>query len=211
MLRDLGCWASSVFTEQRQRPTFGDEPMINGEKVALREKSLSDAPNDYEWRCDPELARLDGVLPAVISFPEFMKSYEQELLYPSRHRRRFAIDTLEGKHIGNCMYYDVDDERAEAELGIMIGHRDYWDKGYGTDAVTTLVNHIFSETSMERIYLHTLDLNLRAQRCFHKCGFVPCGSLKRHGGDFVVMELRRIWREKSAGKPLRCYRAEGRS
>jgi len=175
--------------------------MINGKKVVLRQKSLRDAPSDYEWRCDPELARLDGVLPAMVSFPEFMKSYEQELLYPSWHRRRFAIDTLEGKHIGNCMYYDVDDERAEAELGIMIGERDYWNQGYGSDAVITLVNHIFSEIRIARIYLHTLDFNLRAQRCFQKCGFIPCGSLSRQGNDFVVMELRRSWRENSQATP----------
>jgi ribosomal-protein-alanine N-acetyltransferase len=167
--------------------------MIKGRKVVLREKRLSDAVDDYAWRCDPELARLDAAPPSWLSFSEFMMSYAEELRYPSPRRSRFGIDTLDGKHIGNCMYYDIDHKKREAEIGIMIGNRNYWDQGYGTDAITTLVRHIFEEAGLERVYLNTLNWNFRAQRCFEKCGFVPYRHLSRGGDDFVVMELRRIW------------------
>jgi RimJ/RimL family protein N-acetyltransferase len=52
----------------------------------------------------------------------------------SANRRQFAVDTLEGRHIGNCAYYNIDKGGGEAEVGIMIGERSYWDKGYGTAA-----------------------------------------------------------------------------
>lgn len=170
--------------------------MIKGRKVVLREKRLSDGAEDYAWRCDPELARLDATPPSRLSFSEFLMSYAEELRYPSSKRRRFAIDTLNGEHIGNCMYYDIDEKRGEAEIGIMIGDRDYWDQEYGADAITTLVRHIFRETGLDRLYLSTLNWNLRAQKCFAKCGFVPCGRVSRGRDNFVIMELKRSWREE---------------
>ena len=91
------------------------------------------------------------------------------------------------------MCYDIDRDRKQAELGVMIGDREYWDKGYGADAVTTLVCHIFEETSIERIYLNTLERNVRAQRCFQKCGFIACGRVSKRRNDFLTMELHRSW------------------
>jgi RimJ/RimL family protein N-acetyltransferase len=171
--------------------------LLTGQKVTLREKRMTDAADDYAWRCDADLARLDAVAPLRMSFREYSYYYNDEIQYGGARRRRFAIDTLEGKHIGNCMYYDIDDATRQAELGIMIGNREYWGQGYGTDAVTTLVRHVFEETILERIFLHTLDWNHRAQRCFEKCGFVTCGQVNRRGSDFLVMELRRDWVRKA--------------
>jgi len=165
--------------------------VLTGRKVVLREKRLDDAAEDYAWRCDEELAHLDAAIPLRLSFTEFLADYAEGLRSPSQHRRRFAIDTVEGKHIGNLMYYDIDENRSEAELGVMIGDRDYWNQGYGTDAITTLLEYIFSITSLKRIYLNTLDWNLQAQGCFEKCGFVPCKRVKRYSGTFIVMEIRR--------------------
>ncbi|GBD11967.1 hypothetical protein HRbin23_01652 [bacterium HR23] len=162
-----------------------------GQKVLLREKLLSDAPDDYRWRSDEELARLDAAPPLRMPFQEYLRFYQDELRYPYPWSRRFAIDTLDGKHIGNCMYYDIDYTTGEAELGIMIGEKDYWNQGYGTDAVKTLLHHIFTETPLKRIYLHTLEWNTRAQRSFAKAGFVPVRTVRRNGQTFVRMEITR--------------------
>ncbi len=130
-------------------------------------------------------------------FPQYLSDYTSELRYPSLARRRFAIETLDGKHIGNCVYYDINETKGKAELGIMIGNRDYWDKGYGTDAVSTLVSYILRETKLKRIYLKTLNWNTRAQRCFKKCGFNSYDHLNRDGYSFVLMELhRKQWQEQ---------------
>ena len=165
--------------------------MIVSSKIKLREKRLADAPHDYAWQTDPELVQLDAAPLPAITFPQYLADYASELRYPSPARRRLAIETLNGKHIGNCTYYGIDKTKGEAELGIMIGNRDYWDKGYGTDAVTTLVNYIFHRTKLNRIYLKTLVSNTRAQKCFKKCGFTPYGHLNRDGYNFVLMELHR--------------------
>ena len=176
--------------------------MITGNKVILRDKKLSDARNDYTWQTDAELAQLDAASLLTTSYTRYLFDHACTLRFLPSTSYRFAVETLDGRqHIGNCTYYNVDEDKGEAELGIMIGDRNYWDKGYGTDTVTTLVNHIFLETKLKRIYLKTLDWNVRAQQCFQKCGFTPCGHLYRDGYSFVAMELhRKQWAEQQREK-----------
>ncbi len=152
---------------------------------------MEDVPADYEWRTDPELARLDAARPINLSLREYGRYQQDELRFPSPWSVRLAIDTKDGRHIGNCMYYDIDFNKRKAELGIMIGDRDHWSKGYGADAVRTLLRHLFTQTPIELVYLHTLAQNLRAQRCFSKVGFNPTGEVRRESQDFVRMEILR--------------------
>ena len=164
--------------------------VIVGSKIRLRPKHLTDSVNDYAWCSDVELCRLDASTPTAISFEKFMTNYAHELLHASQSHR-FAIETLlDETHIGNCAYFNIDNIKNDVETGIMIGNRAYWNQGYGADATTTLLYHIFSQTNIERIYLKTLDWNIRAQKCFEKCGFTPCGQLIHGHHKFIIMEIR---------------------
>lgn len=165
--------------------------MIGSSRVVLRNKRISDASDDYIWQKDPELARLDATVPLVCSFKEFLADYTGDVHYPSTSRRPFAIETADGKYIGNCVYYNVDDGKSQAELGIMIADRDYWGQGYGTDAMMALIDLVFRRTRLGRLYLKTLTTNLRAQKCFTKCGLEACGFLERDGYSFLLMEIHR--------------------
>ena len=167
-----------------------------GTKVALREKRISDAANDYAWNTDEELSRLDAARPLRLTFQQALVIYEEDLAYPPPHRQRFAIETLDGGHIGNSMYYDINEAKGEAELGIMIGDRRFWGKAYGTEAVGLLLDHIFSDTSLRRVYLHTLEWNTRAQKSFEKAGFIPTGRVRHNGHNFIAMEIhKKDWEE----------------
>jgi RimJ/RimL family protein N-acetyltransferase len=165
--------------------------IITGHKIKIREKKLEDAANDYSWSRDPELSRLDAAQPLVMTLSHFISEYAAELRYPPLTRRRFAIETLNGSHIGNCSYYNIDIKRSEAEIGIMIGNRDYWDKGYGVDTIKTLISYVFHSTGFKKLYLKTLNWNFRAQSCFRKCGFVQYSQINRDGYIFMLMEISR--------------------
>ena len=172
--------------------------LLRGARVILRDKRLEDAEQDYTWRCDPELARLDAAYPLTMNYDRFLKIFQDQLKYPPPGSHHFATETQDGKFIGNCMYYDLDSVNREAELGIVIGDRDYWSNAYGYDVVTTLLDYLFSEMKLKRVYLHTLEWNKRAQRCFEKCGFTPVRPVRRMSQDFVLMEVRREdWFEKA--------------
>jgi len=191
------------FPWSRRKPEPVEKVHVKGKKVILREKRIQDVAEDDAWRTDEELARLDATRPISMSFDDFIRYSEDELAFPSPRSRRFGVDTHDGKHIGNCMYYDTDLRRGEAELGVMIGDRDYWGKGYGTDAVNALLNYIFTTTPLTRMYLHTLEWNTRALKSFAKSGFSETKKVRRSGLDFVQME---IWR--SEWERLRMQQAE---
>jgi RimJ/RimL family protein N-acetyltransferase len=175
---------------------------ISGRKIRLREKKLSDVRNDYRWQADPELARLDAAPVLIQSFSLYLLDYATSLHQSQFNRFPLAVETLEGKHIGNCTFYDIDEKKGEAQLGVMIGNRDYWDKGFGADVVKAMVDHAFRSTKIRRLYLKTLDWNARAQKCFARCGFAPFGHLRRNSYDFTLMELRREQWEKGLNKSV---------
>jgi len=173
---------------------------INGEKVILREKRVSDARDDYNWQKDPELSRLDSAPQLTISFPLYLLEYTEIIKDFGPGRFPLAIDTFDGRHIGNCTCYDINEFKREAQIGIMVGDRDYWNSGYGTDAIKTILDYLFLKTDLRRAYLKTLDWNLRAQACFKKCGFSACGHISSNGSHFIVMDLtRRQWEKRKDG------------
>jgi RimJ/RimL family protein N-acetyltransferase len=192
--------------------------MITGDKIKIRDKKLEDAINDYNWSRDPELSRLDAAQPLFMSLSNFISEFSAELRYPSLTRRRFAVDTFDGLHIGNCSYYNIDLKRSEAEVGIMIGNRDYWNKGYGTDIINSLVSFVFQSANFKKLYLKTLDWNFRAQNCFRKCGFVQYNKINRDGYTFILMEITRerwqkltIEQEHNGQQPLAAGQPSGQT
>ena len=200
------------FPWSRKKISLDDHVHVKGEKTVLREKRLEDAVDDYAWRTDEELARLDATSPLKMSYEDFLRFSREELAYPSTRSKRLAIDTLDGMHIGNCMFYDIDMRQGAAELGIMIGNRDYWSKGYGTDSVDSMLFHMFTTMPLTRVYLHTLEWNQRALRSFAKSGFVRQKNVRKAGLDFVLMEISRAaWeRRKQPERPGRAENDEDR-
>jgi RimJ/RimL family protein N-acetyltransferase len=173
---------------------------LEGKKIRLRPKRLSDAHNDHLWRGDAELARLDATVPLEQSFASFLLDYAEELRCLGGNNQRFAIETAEGKHIGNCSYYNLDPEHHEAEIGILIGDRDYWNQGYGTDTVSTLLLHLFEEKRLEGVYLRSLSWNERAHRCFQKAGFIQHDQSHSNGQHFFFFQCHRTrWEELKRG------------
>ncbi len=174
-----------------------ETPMADDKKIRLREKRLSDASDDYAWELDPELARLDAAIPLKMSFDDYLSVYPYELSHPRENKEQFAIETPDGKHIGNCGYYNLDKDKGQAEIGIMVGNRDYWSQGYGADAITALVDYIFRKLKLNRVHLKTLDCNIHAQRCFSKCGFAFYGRRSDNDYHFILMEMyRKDWEKR---------------
>lgn len=169
---------------------------LQGVRVILRDKKIEDSELDYRWRSDPELAKLDAAYPLTMNYDRYVKMFEDQLKYPTPGSHHYGIEVADSKFIGNCMYYDLDSVNKEAELGIVIGDRDYWSGSYGFDAVVTLLEHMFLIRDLKRVYLHTLEWNHRAQSCFSRCGFNPVRNVRRMGHDFILMEvLRTDWQE----------------
>ena len=173
--------------------TLDADVIGDGELVRIRRKRPHDAFLDWTWRRDVDLASLDATRVTTLTFEQYRNQYLWQLQRAQIYRSTFAIEDLDGRHIGNVMYYNIDRQRQEAELGVVIGDRDYWGGGYGREAVSLLVDFIFTTTALTRIYLHTLDWNVRAQKSFGAAGFRDCGRARRGHQRFHIMEVRREW------------------
>ena len=183
-------------------PVVDEKLVVRGTKVILRQKSLEDAEDDHRWRQNPELAELDAAPVLRQSLHDFKHDLDQEIRYPTPWVRRYAIDTHGGIHIGNCMVYDLDTITGQGELGILVGNRDYWNAGYGREALTLLIDQCFGMESINRLYLHTLAWNARARRAFAGCGLREVGPDRRGGHDFILMEITRAeWAAAADGGP----------
>ena len=167
------------------------DEVAHGRKVVLRAKRIEDAEEDYRWRTDPELVELDAAVVLKQPFDAFNRDFEHELQAALPWMRRYAVDTLDGVHIGNCMVYDIDTVNGQCEVGILLGDRRYWNGGFGREAMLLLMEECFKMPAMNRLYLHTLAWNARARRAFAGCGFHEQGPDRRGGHDFILMDITR--------------------
>jgi len=164
-------------------------PTLAGFKVSLNPKTITDARRDYNWQKDAELMAFSGNQPLRESFLEYLIS-SASAYSTNNETEVFAIRTLqENRHIGNCAIYQIDYTVGEAQLGIAIGERNYWGKGYGCDAVKVACTYAFDQLKLAKLRLKTLENNTRARLCFEKCGFAPCGTLYYEGRHYILMEM----------------------
>lgn len=90
----------------------------------------------------------------------------------------FSIRTLaEDRFIGDVMI-SLNPVHATGWVGIAIGEREAWSKGYGTDAMQLITQYAFLELNLECLSLAVHSYNKRAVRCYEKIGFRMEGAMR---------------------------------
>lgn len=171
-----------------------------GTKIFLRPLKEGDFPALVRWNNDPELQKLmDADYPLTL---EECRDWFSALRRNPQHRLWAILDSG-GELIGEVELQNIAWRRGEAELRIRIGEKAYWNKGYGTDVIRTLLTHAFAELKLRSIYLRVYRFNRRAIHCYLKCGFRIEGFLRlRHRGRGKEILLMRVSREHFLGEAL---------
>lgn len=153
--------------------------MYKGSKIQLREYRKEDVPQALAYVNDPEVKRLlTPGIPFLYTLEDELKWYDS--LTALKDTYNFAIETLEDKrYIGGCGINSVDWKNSVALVGIFIGDKALWGKGYGTDAMNTLVKFIFEQMNIRKVKLNVYAFNERAVKSYEKCGFVKEGTLRQ--------------------------------
>tara|TARA_B100000745_G_C20040054_1_gene354404 strand:+ start:128 stop:595 length:468 start_codon:yes stop_codon:yes gene_type:complete len=84
------------------------------------------------------------------------------------------------KLIGNTGFHQIDQLNQTASFGIVIGEKDYWSKGVGSEALDLMLSYAFTIRNLRNVTLSVFGQNARAIRCYEKCGFVPVGTYTAH-------------------------------
>lgn len=174
--------------------------MYKGTLVRLREYREDDISTVLKYINDEEVKRnLTPGIPYPFTLEDEKKWYQS--ITATEDTYSFAIETIEDSiYLGGCGINHVDWKNSIAVVGIFIGNKDYWNKGYGTDAMRTLIKFIFNEMNINKIKLNVYSFNERAVKCYEKCGFKKEGVLRqeiyregKYHDEFIMAILREEW------------------
>lgn len=88
----------------------------------------------------------------------------------------FTIVEIEsGQAVGRCVLFSVNAVDRNAIVGIFIGEKDRWGKGYGQEAMRLLLDYAFNLLNLHNITLGVFSFNERAIRCYQRLGFRKIG------------------------------------
>lgn len=162
-----------------------------GQKCYLSPISLDDADYFTEWLNDFSVTLNLGLTGEVITLEK-----EKELLEKLSKSYVFAIiDKEANKLIGSTGFHNIDFINKNAEFGINIGDKNFWNRSYGTDATRLMLDFGFNILNLHHIHLSVLNFNKRAIKCYEKVGFKTIGKLSEYrqiGGerfDMILMEI----------------------
>ncbi|WP_032121499.1 GNAT family N-acetyltransferase [Clostridium amazonitimonense] len=153
--------------------------MYTGEKIRLREYRREDILEAQRYINDAEIKRyLHPGIPYLYTLEDEIKWFEMQSA--SKDCYNFAIETIEREiYIGGCGINNIDWKNSVVEVGIFIGDKNYWGKGYGSDAMKVLIKFIFDQMNINKIKLKVYSFNKRAIKCYEKCGFINEGVLRQ--------------------------------
>lgn len=155
--------------------------LFRGELVRLtNEEPEAFAKVSSRWQRDTEYVRLIDSDPVILYSEKQMKDWTEKRFDNSKpERHQFMIRTLaEDQLIGFFGLY-VDLIHREAWVGLGIGERDLWSKGYGTDMMNVCLRYAFLELGVQRVSLGLHEYNPRALRSYEKAGFQLEGRTRK--------------------------------
>ena len=154
-----------------------------GKKCYLSPINVNDAEKFTEWLNDMEVMKNFSLYPNIISLES-----EKEILEKISKEHNYSIINLETNElIGNCGFLNIDYLNQSAEIGIFIGNKIFWNKGYGTEAFSLLIDYGFKALNFHNIMLRVYENNKGAIKCYEKVGFKIMG-IRRDG---LLRDLKR--------------------
>lgn len=171
---------------------------LAGNKVHLRAMNNDDLKRRTNWMNDAETMRFFAGVPPI-----------REYLIGDAKRWRcdteadpytiiWAIESIDGRHIGDVDLHGIDYNARSAKLAILIGDKEYWNKGCGTDTIRTILRYAFTKLCLETVHLKVFNFNSRAIRCYEKCGFIRLETpFYKYGGRSCSNEVHMMVTKKS--------------
>ncbi|WP_043725766.1 GNAT family N-acetyltransferase [Kutzneria sp. 744] len=155
--------------------------MLAGDLVTLRPIEPDDIATLASFLNDLEVSLLVGGS-APVPMPVASVTALHERRRESSDEINFAITATDAgaRLIGQCGLFRHDVVSRTAELGISIGHREYWGRHYGREAVSLLVDYAFRIRNLRKVCLTVNASNQRAIRAYAAAGFVEEGRRARH-------------------------------
>jgi [ribosomal protein S5]-alanine N-acetyltransferase len=149
------------------------EPLLT-QRLQLRSLTASDASQAYlSWMTDPQVLRFLEArhghidIGALRDFIESCNAAEDVLL--------LGICEATGRHVGNIKLGPIEQRYACAPIGIVIGERDCWGRGYAAEVIRALTRHAFERMALAKLYAGCYSSNHGSERAFLGAGWLVEG------------------------------------
>ena len=168
--------------------------MIRGDKIYLTELDFANSETIRAWLNDPEVYKYLMVGHTPISEDDERRYYEAQAA--ASDARNFEIHVAEdGRYIGNVGLKDIHPVHRHAELGIAIGRKEDWGKGFGFDAIVTCLRYAFDTLGLHTVKIRAHADHARAGELYRRVGFAEVGrereTVFQEGrfADYVVLDI----------------------
>ena len=150
------------------------------QRLILRNLSFDDAEGDYySWMHDKEVVRYHEIRHVNLGRDDLRRYIKN--MNESSEDLLLAICLLESKkHIGNIRLGPIDKRNNRADLGLLIGDKDCWGKGYATEAIKKVTAYAFGELNLHRVEASAYAINEGSLKAFQKVGYEIEGCLTSH-------------------------------
>jgi len=156
-----------------------EQAFIDGKNIYLRGITPEDVNKEYiGWLNDFEITKdiSTGLFP--LSHDDVVKYVKQ--IIQNKNEVMFAIICKkEQKHIGNIKLGDINWVHRRAYLGLLIGNKNYWGKGYATEACDLIVWYAFNRLNIHKLSVALSEDNVSALKVYKKLGFQIEGTRKQ--------------------------------
>jgi RimJ/RimL family protein N-acetyltransferase len=141
---------------------------LEGKKVNLRPFSKEDVPTITRWINDPEVREF-----VAATFPQTEKQEEEWVgkIGSNNSDIVLVIETKDGKPIGLMGMHKINWVYRTTTTGAIIGEKDYWGKGYGTDAKMQVLNYCFNTLNIHKVCSSVIAYNERSLKYSLHCGY----------------------------------------
>jgi len=163
---------------------------LSGKKTNLRPVSREDIPKILVWINDPEVRQfVSSVVPTTQKFEEDWV----DGLCKDKDNVVLVIETKDGVAIGLMGLHRINWVNRVATTGALIGDKEYWGKGFGSDAKMALLEYAFNTLNLHRINSDVIAFNERSLNYSLRCGYQIKGKKRqamfRHGKYWDRIEL----------------------
>ncbi len=165
-------------------------PRIETERYILRPYTRADAVLWQVWDVDPDV---QAHMPEPVNVPQDIEEQYAYIVECEQDPEGYywSIETKESETIGTVALTDVNAHHKIADLGILIGDKNFWGKGVATDVVGALVQYAFQNLGIQRVNAEVEAGNIPMQKVFEAVGFLRDGEFKsarvKNGARITVL------------------------
>lgn len=153
---------------------------LEGDRIYLRSVSPDDANEKYcRWMNDSSVNKYleSRFFPHSL---ETLRDYIKTKLGDTENPFFAIILKADDRHIGNIKLGPINTIHRLADIGIMIGEKDCWGKGYATEAIRLVADYAFNTLNLHKVTAGFYETNTQSLKAFIKAGFVQEGIRKSH-------------------------------